>query len=119
MSPRTRAKPKPRRQPLSAEAQAWFDELKAGWEWEPHELEVLRIAAEAYDRYQQAKREIDRDGATVLDRFNQRKPHPAHVIERDSRSAFLMALRQLRFEEPAAQVASLLALPTRRGRRGA
>lgn len=85
-----------------------------GWTWEPHELEVLRIAAEAYDRYQQAKREIDRDGATVLDRFNQRKPHPAHVVERDSRSAFLMALRQLRFEESAVPAGNLLALPVRR-----
>ena len=96
----------------------WLEAVSAGWSWEPHEREVLRMAAEARDRYRQAKEELDRDGLTFLDRFGQRRLHPAHVVERDARSAFLMAVRSLRFEE-SRQDGDLLALPARRGRRGA
>ena len=101
---------------LSPDAQAWFDALATGWQFEPHEREVLRVAAEAWDRYRAAKAQLDEDGPTVRDRFGQLRTHPAHVVERDSRSAFLLALRQLDFEE-SAPVAELLSLPDRQYKR--
>ena len=98
--------------PLSVEAQRWHDELAKGWEWEPHEREILLMAAQAWDRFQAARARLDQEGTTFLDRFGQLKLHPCHVVERDARSAFLMALSRLKFQEPVAP-AELLALPRR------
>lgn len=39
--------------------------------------------------------ELRRDGVTVLDRFGQRRQHPASVCECDARSVLLMALKAL------------------------
>lgn len=107
----------PRRDSLSPKARAWLAALSAGWVFDPRETEVLRAAAEAWDRYHQAKAQIDKDGPTVADRFGQLRVHPAHVVERDSRAAFLQALRQLEFVE--SKPAELLRLPARRGRKSA
>ena len=59
-------------------------------------LALLQAACEAFDRAQQARRRIDRDGAVIRDRFSQPKPHPSCAIERDARSQMIAALRALR-----------------------
>lgn len=105
---------------MSDEAAVWLEQIEAGWTWEPHEREVLRLAAQAYDRFLQACRELDEHGVTFLDRFGQPRLHPAALVERDARSAVLSALRRLRFsEETQLRPGELLALPVRRGRRSA
>jgi hypothetical protein len=43
----------------------------------------------------EARQLVQSEGLTVTDRFGQRKPHPAFSIERDSRTAFLRAVREL------------------------
>ena len=58
-------------------------------------LRVLDMFAQALDRYLAARRQIDTDGATQLDRFGQVRAHPLLTVERDSRAAVLSALRQL------------------------
>ena len=45
-----------------------------------------------------AAAEIDRDGETIKDRFDQVKAHPALVAEKDARSQMLAALKQLRLD---------------------
>jgi hypothetical protein len=102
---------------LSKDAQAWFDGMAAGWRWERHETEVLRRAAEALDRYWQAKAQLDKDGPTIRDRFGVLKTHPAHCVERDSRSAFLQAMRQLRFDDQESAPAGKLVAVADRQRR--
>lgn len=61
-------------------------------------LLTLQTGLEAYDRYRASQRTIEADGAVVLDRFGQRKPHPLLTSERDARAAFLLALRHLGLE---------------------
>lgn len=46
----------------------------------------------------QAQRKLKKEGLTALDRFGQRKAHPAATIERDSRAAMLGALKQLNLD---------------------
>ena len=61
-------------------------------------LKILRVALEAFDRAQAARETIDREGMTVLDKFNQTKSHPLLLIERDSRAAFLSGLKALNLD---------------------
>ena len=56
---------------------------------------ILQQACEALDRLRQAQGAIAEDGPVLRDRFGQAKPHPMLTTERDSRSAFLQAIRAL------------------------
>lgn len=59
-------------------------------------LALLQAACEAFQRAQEARAEIDRDGVVLTDRFGQYKAHPAVAIERDARGQMIAALRALR-----------------------
>jgi len=72
------------------------------WRWaihefvlEPNHLLLLAKALEAFDRAEQARNVIRRDGMFISDRYGQPRPHPAVQIERDSRDALARLLRQL------------------------
>lgn len=56
---------------------------------------TLAIACECVDRLTQIREVIDREGATVRDRFQQVKPHPLLAAERDARSGFIAAMKAL------------------------
>ena len=53
---------------------------------------------EAYDRMKAAQAAIERDGDTVLDRFQQVKAHPSITVERDARAQMMAALKALRLD---------------------
>jgi len=57
---------------------------------------LLQSACEAFDRLQEARKLIDREGAVTRDRWGQAKPHPACGIERDARGQMHGALRLLK-----------------------
>ena len=56
---------------------------------------VLAVGLEAHDRMRQAQALLKRDGLIVVDRFNQQKPNPAAIIERDSRTSYVKCLHML------------------------
>jgi len=58
-------------------------------------LELLRAGLEAFDRAQSARASIDKVGMVVKDRFGAVKPHPLIPCERDSRAAYVHALKIL------------------------
>lgn len=80
---------------LSGAAQALWNEIHAGWVLDPSQISVLAVSLQAFDRAEQARQLIDREGVTVKDRWQQTKAHPALNVERDSRAAYLAGLRQL------------------------
>lgn len=61
-------------------------------------LAILKKGLEAMDRADSARKAIDSDGLTIQDRNGQLKPHPLLPCERDSRAAFLHALKMLNFD---------------------
>ncbi|MCK1330650.1 hypothetical protein IVB57_20210 [Bradyrhizobium sp. CW9] len=73
----------------------WWRSVTADFDLDPHHVRLLTLAAEAWDRGQQAREVIDSDGMTYIDRFGSPKPRPEVAIERDSRVGFARLLREL------------------------
>jgi phage terminase small subunit len=79
---------------LAPATKAWFAQVQADYRLESHHLRLLQIAAEAWDRTQEARAILAQDGMLVESRQGP-KPHPCIAIERDSRLAFARLLRDL------------------------
>lgn len=61
-------------------------------------LRILQVACEALDRAENCRREIERNGQQVKDRFGQCKSHVLLPAERDARGQFLAAVKQLNLD---------------------
>ena len=84
---------------LSAEARRTWRVLVAEYGVvDPAGLAILAAGLEAFDRMRGAQAAILVDGATFRDRFGQVQMHPAVRIERDSRAAWLAALKAMNFD---------------------
>jgi hypothetical protein len=81
-------------------------------------MRLLQAAAECWDRLQQARELLQRDGLVIAGREGGLRPHPAAAIERDSRIAFARLIRELDLdvEPPSTNRTSPAAL--RSNRRG-
>jgi len=65
---------------------------------DPPGLLLLQTFANAESREIECRDQIEKDGATVIDRYGQTKPHPLLSAERDARSQKLAALKALHFD---------------------
>lgn len=72
----------------------WFAGVMADYMLEPHHVRLLTLAAEAWDRAQQAREALS-TGLTFTDRFGSPHARPEVAIERDSRTAFARLVREL------------------------
>ena len=79
---------------LSDEAKGIWASVLKEYELEKRHAATLLVALEAFDRMREAQAAIRRDGAYVDGRWGLRA-HPALATERDSRTAFLRAQREL------------------------
>lgn len=73
----------------------WFKSVVEDYDLDPHHVRLLTLAAEAWDRGQQAREVIDEVGMTFDDRFGSPKPRPEIAIERDARISYARLLREL------------------------
>jgi P27 family predicted phage terminase small subunit len=80
---------------LSPAMKRWWREVLSEYVLETHHLKVLQAACEAWDRGQQAREDVARNGLTINDRWGQPKLNPCVQVERDARTAFLRAVREL------------------------
>lgn len=80
---------------LRALTRKWVRSVIDDFDFESHHFRILIRVAEAWDRGEQAREQIDRDGITVPDRYGVLKQHPAIAVERDSRTAFFRGIREL------------------------
>ena len=87
---------------LRESTREWFVSVLADYALEPHHVRLLTLAAESWDRGQQAREILASDGLTYVDRFGSPKARPEVAIERDSRTAFARLIRELALdvEEP-------------------
>jgi len=73
----------------------WWLAVVEDYTLESHHLRLLTLAAEAWDRCQEAREALKKHGLTFTDRFGQPHARPEVNIERDSRVAFARLLREL------------------------
>lgn len=84
---------------LSAEASAWFNTIVREYGvCDEAGLLMLRGAMESYDRAEEARAILAKEGLTTKDKYGQHRPHPAVGIERDARKNLLSYLRALNLD---------------------
>lgn len=72
-----------------------WDRVLADYEMAAAELAVLEAACASYDRLHEAQATLNRDGLTVLDRYDAPKAHPMTAVVRDATTLLARCLRQL------------------------
>jgi phage terminase small subunit len=82
---------------LSSRMRAWWRQTVEAFELEPHDLHLLRLACEAIDEAERLRVLIADEGAVMLDRFGQRKPHPAVAQRLAAMMTAARLVRQLGF----------------------
>lgn len=84
---------------LSKESREIWKKLIAEYGFEDQGgLELLKIYCQTSDRAKDCRKEIDKEGMQVKDRFGQLKPHPLLTAEKEARSIMLAALRQMNLD---------------------
>jgi P27 family predicted phage terminase small subunit len=104
---------------LSKSTKVWWRSVIIDYALEPHHLRLLQAACEAWDRLQQARELLARDGLVVEGREGGMRPHPAAAIERDSRIAFARLVRELDLDTEPPSSARTAPPALRSNRRGA
>ena len=90
-----RREDRPKLQDLQPETARWYAWVLDTWELDHTERRLLLLAAEAWDRYKQAKRILDEEGLTFRARGKRPTARPEIAIEKDARSAFSRLIGQL------------------------
>jgi phage terminase small subunit len=80
---------------LRPDTAAWWESVASDYALEAHLLRILSLAAEAWDRGQEAREAIAKHGPVYVDRFDQPRARPEVAIERDSRISFARLVREL------------------------
>jgi P27 family predicted phage terminase small subunit len=80
---------------LSATTRKWWRSVVSRWDLEDHHVRLLTLAAEAWDRGEQARDLVAREGLTVPTRDGGAKLHPAVRVETDCRLGFARLIREL------------------------
>jgi len=80
---------------LEPGTRAWWQSVADRWQLEQHHIRLLTLAAESWDRGQQAREQILRDGPTTGTKEGGLRCHPSVKIESDCRLAFARLIREL------------------------
>ena len=80
---------------LKPPTKKWVKSTQDKWELDTHHDRLLILAAQAWDRAVEASGIVNSEGSVIIDRFEQRKIHPAVEIERQSMITFSRLLREL------------------------
>src|SRR5262245_21673183 len=86
---------------LTAKTRRWVAAIRDDYELEPQQLLLLQGAAECWDRAQQARELLAKDGLTFVDRHGHIRPHPAAQIERDNKALYARLVRELALDVTA------------------
>ena len=80
---------------LTEASRTWWSVIMAEYELEIHHARLLTLAAEAWDRGQQARETVAKEGAYYLNKSAEPRVHPGVAVERDCRIAYARLTREL------------------------
>lgn len=80
---------------LSGASRRLYTETLRAYELEPWHVATLIKALESLDRAEEARLRIEADGAYLVNRFGEPRPHPALAVSRDSLATYRGLLREL------------------------
>lgn len=80
---------------LRPATRSWWRDVVKSYELEDHHRRLLTLLCESWDRIQEAREQIEVDGAYIANRFGDMKAHPALAMERQERVVFARLLREL------------------------
>lgn len=80
---------------ISKAAQKWWKQIEGDFVLDHHQILILTEAAVAWDRAQEARKEIEKTGVLVEDRYGKQVASPAVAIELNSRTSFARLMREL------------------------
>ena len=80
---------------LRPETRQWFASVVADWELQSHHIRLLTLACESWDRCQEARAILAKEGITIAGREGGVRPHPCIAIERDAKISFARLIAQL------------------------
>jgi P27 family predicted phage terminase small subunit len=80
---------------LAPTTRAWWIDIVHEFEISPHQGRTLECAAQSWDRYQEARQLLAKEGLTFVDSKGMIRAHPLCAVERDNRISYLRALREL------------------------
>jgi P27 family predicted phage terminase small subunit len=88
---------------LSRGAKRWWRAIMEGYDLEPHHIEILTAAAEAWDRKEEARRLIAEEGIVIRDRSGVQMTHPAVQVEDTAAVRMARLLREVGLDATPAQ----------------
>lgn len=80
---------------LSKNSKDFFNKIIKEYSLEEHHIKTLILACECLDRIEEARLQIETDGAYFEDRFQKPKPHPALKTEEQNKIIFTRLIREL------------------------
>ena len=80
---------------LKPATKKWIKKIQATWDLDAHHDRLLILAGQSWDRATEAGELVNKEGCVILDRFEQKKIHPAVEIERQAQITFARLLREL------------------------
>lgn len=80
---------------ITAPTRKWAQQIMKQYDLGDHHRKILIVACLAWDRLQEARREIEKTGIVTVNRAGTPVRNPAVSIERDAQQTFLRALREL------------------------
>lgn len=84
---------------LSRGAKRWWRAIVETYELEPHHIEILTAAAEAWDRKEQARSLIAQEGIVITDGSGTPMTHPAVQVEDTAALRMAELIRDIRLDE--------------------
>jgi len=85
---------------LRAATKRWWRQVCEGFVLDQHHVRLLTAACEAWDRAQEARETIAKEGAYYVNRFSEPRAHAAVGVERDAKATFARLVHQLNLDTP-------------------
>jgi phage terminase small subunit len=83
---------------LKKATRAWVEQMKADYVLDEHHELMLEAAGQLWDRYEEARDIISRDGILVTSPTGVLKPHPLIATERNAVREFAALIKQLKLD---------------------